>query len=200
MNLRDLTDEELIEKVTPPNMSEVAAAELRRRLAVIPTLTAELEEARKERYRLVNRIEQQRNRLAELEAIVANHADHYRRPIEKAAEAARLHITAWQEEHFRANRAEAAEKKRDEAISSREHWKALASARLLMIAPERKVAAQRLAALDECKDLNAAAEADRDRLAEALEQIAADKVPRTTRCIVQQKIARAALAARKEKG
>ena len=45
-----------------------------------------------------------------------------------------------------------------------------------------------------------AAEADRDRLAEALEEIAADKTPGATRCIVQQKIARAALAARKEKG
>lgn len=43
MNLRDLTDEELIAKVTPPNMSEVAASELRRRLS---SLRAERDEAR----------------------------------------------------------------------------------------------------------------------------------------------------------
>lgn len=64
----------------------------------------------------------------------------------------------------------------------------------------RKHLSEALVGWDETCDKLDAAEVERDRLREAMELIAEERAPGATRSIVQQKIARAALAARKEKG
>lgn len=69
-------------------------------------LAEQVEKLTRQRNRLAGRIFGQRRRLRELDAIVANHAEHYRVPIERAAEAARSHLVAWQEQYFRAEAAE----------------------------------------------------------------------------------------------